>query len=183
MTASDLSSSTPSGVCAPGIGSYRIDPARSNVSFRSRHLFGLARVTGTFAIRQGLIEVADPVGASRVQVEIDAASFHTGNRQRDREVLSARFLEADRHPSITFTARRAERGPGGAALDGTLTVRGVERPVRLAIERCGDDGGDGRAVVASASARIDRTEFGITASRGMAGRYLDVSIEVVGVLR
>jgi polyisoprenoid-binding protein YceI len=59
----------------------------------------------------------------------------------------------------------------------------VERPVRLAVERCAPGDGDDRSFVASASARIDRTEFGITASRGMAGRYLDVSIEVVGVLR
>jgi polyisoprenoid-binding protein YceI len=178
MTATDL---TPSGMHPPGIGSYRVDPGRSTVSFKSRHLFGLAPVKGSFTIRRGLIEVSDPIGGSRVQVEIDATSFHTGNGHRDGDVRSAKFLDADRHPSMTFTARRLEGGSGGAVLDGTLTVRGVERPVRLAIERCGD--GDGRSFVARASARIDRTEFGITASRGMAGRYLDVSIEVVGVLR
>jgi polyisoprenoid-binding protein YceI len=180
MTATDL---TPSGMHAPGIGSYRVDPGRSTVSFKSRHLFGLAPVKGSFTVRRGLIEVSDPIGGSRVQVEIDATSFHTGNGQRDGDVRSAKFLDADRHPSMTFTARRLEGGSGGAALDGTLTVRGVERPVRLAIGRCAAGDGDGRSFVASASARIDRTEFGITASRGMAGRYLDVSIEVVGVLR
>jgi polyisoprenoid-binding protein YceI len=31
---------------------------------------------------------------------------------------------------------------------------------------------------ARTSARIDRTEFGVTAYRGMAGRYLDMTIEV-----
>ena len=29
-----------------------------------------------------------------------------------------------------------------------------------------------------AAARIDRTEFGVTASRGLAGRYLDLTLEV-----
>jgi hypothetical protein len=29
-----------------------------------------------------------------------------------------------------------------------------------------------------ATARIDRTEFGVTAYRGLAGRYLDMSVEV-----
>jgi polyisoprenoid-binding protein YceI len=185
MTATDLTPGTPdspSGMRAPAIGAYRIDPARSTVAFRTRHLFGLARVKGSFSIRRGLVEVTDPAGESRVQVEIDAASFHTGNGHRDGDVRSAKFLDTGRHPSMTFAARRLERGAEGAALVGTLTVKGVERPVRLAIDRCARNG-DPRGFVASASARIDRTEFGITASRGMAGRYLDLSIEVVGVPR
>jgi polyisoprenoid-binding protein YceI len=185
MTATDLTPSTPEspdGVRAPAIGAYRIDPARSTVAFRTRHLLGLAPVKGGLSIRRGMVEVTDPAGESRVQVEIDAASFHTGNRHRDGEVRSARFLDAGRHPSMTFAARRLERGPGGATLVGTLTVKDVERPLRLAVERCARDR-DGRGFVASASARIDRTEFGITASRGLAGRWLDVSIEVVGVPR
>ena len=31
---------------------------------------------------------------------------------------------------------------------------------------------------ARASTRIDRTEFGVTAYRGVAGRYLDITVEV-----
>ena len=31
---------------------------------------------------------------------------------------------------------------------------------------------------ARATVRIDRTQFGITASRGLAGRYLDTTVEV-----
>jgi hypothetical protein len=30
---------------------------------------------------------------------------------------------------------------------------------------------------------IDRTDFGLTASRGMAGRHLDVSLRILGVRR
>jgi len=74
----------------PPIGRYQIDIQRSAVTFKCRHLFGLARVRGTFAIRNGVIDVTDPVADSRVQVQIDTASFHTGNRQRDRDVRSAR---------------------------------------------------------------------------------------------
>jgi hypothetical protein len=32
--------------------------------------------------------------------------------------------------------------------------------------------------VTRASTRIDRTEFGVTAYRGAAGRYLDLTVEV-----
>jgi hypothetical protein len=36
----------------------------------------------------------------------------------------------------------------------------------------------GTGVAGRASARIDRTEFGLTAYRGLAGRYLDMTMEV-----
>lgn len=33
-----------------------------------------------------------------------ASSFSTANRARDHDIRSARFLDAERHPDITFTA-------------------------------------------------------------------------------
>jgi hypothetical protein len=35
-----------------------------------------------------------------------------------------------------------------------------------------------RAFTARATTRIDRTEFGITAARGLAARFLDLTVEV-----
>jgi polyisoprenoid-binding protein YceI len=56
-----------------------------------------------------------------------------------------------------------------------LTVRGVARPVRLLVTHYSVAADSFRV---RAAARIDRTEFGVTAYRGLAGRYLDVSLEV-----
>jgi polyisoprenoid-binding protein YceI len=97
----------------PRTGRYTIDTGGSTMTFKSRHLFGLAPVTGRFSIRQGTTEVADPIADSRVHVEIDAASFHTGGRQRDADVRSARFLDVERHPTMTFTSQRLERSGDG----------------------------------------------------------------------
>jgi polyisoprenoid-binding protein YceI len=109
-------------------GRYVIDPASSAVTFRTRHLFGLGRVRGTFAIRAA-VEITGEPGEARCYAEIDAASFRTGNPQRDASVRSARLLDTDHHPVITFEAQRLdgtgpEHGPGYQ-----LTVRGVTRPV------------------------------------------------------
>jgi polyisoprenoid-binding protein YceI len=65
-------------------------------------------------------------------------------------------------------------------VDGTLTVCGITRPVRLALT---PGVAAGRSFSARGTARIDRTEFGITAARGLAGRYLDVTVEVQCVRR
>ena len=73
----------------PHAGRYRIDPSRSNVGFKTRHLFGMAPVQGTFTIAAGTVDVADPLALSSIRTDIDTASFHTGNQPRDAAVRSA----------------------------------------------------------------------------------------------
>jgi polyisoprenoid-binding protein YceI len=181
----------------PQLGRYEIDPGGSTVTFRTRHLFGLAPVRGTFAISSGTIDVAEPLAGSGAYAEIEAASFRTGNGQRDGAVRSARFLDAGRHPLITFrsegivdaalllalggtTPLQPPAASQAPRVSGTLTVRGVSRPVSLAVEVTGVSPG---SFSARAATRVDRTEYGVTASRGLAGRYLDLSLEVRCVRR
>ena len=158
---------------APRLGHYEIDASRSRVTFRTRHMFGLGSVRGTFAIRSGSVDIAEPLADSAIHAEIDASSFRTGNEQRDQSVLSARFLDATRYPVISF--RDGLVSADGTTIRGTLTVREVARPVSLSI---GQVTVDGQSFTASATVRVDRTEFGVTAMRGLAGRYLDLTAEV-----
>jgi polyisoprenoid-binding protein YceI len=157
----------------PQLGHYDIDPSQSAVTFRTRHLFGLAPVHGTFAIKAGTVDIAEPVTASGINAEIETASFRTRSGQRDRSVLSSRFLDPGRYPVLTF--RSGPVDAGSQVIAGTLTVRDVTRPARLSVTRCAVSP---RSFSARATVRIDRTEFGITAARGLAGRYLDVTVEV-----
>jgi polyisoprenoid-binding protein YceI len=157
---------------APQPGHYDIDPDRSRVTFATRHLFGLGRVKGSVGIRGGTADVADPVAASAIYAEIETASFRTKSRQRDHAVLSPRFLDPAGHPVMTFRSDRI--GVEGQTLTGTLMVRGTARPVTLTVNRCEVSRG---SFTVRATARIDRTEFGITAARGLAARYLDLTVE------
>jgi polyisoprenoid-binding protein YceI len=174
---------TDDAVQAPRIGRYQIDRRSSTITFNSRHLFGLAPVHGTMAIRDGLIDIADPLTGSSVQVEIDTTSFDTGNGRRDEDVRSSRFLDTERYPSMTFTSERLDHSDGRWTLAGTLVVRDVARPVNLTIERSTVPPGRPTSFVLCATTRIDRTKFGLTAARGMAGRHLDVSLRILGVHR
>jgi YceI-like domain len=94
-----------------------------------------------------------------------------GSRSLRDQVRSERLLDTDRYPVITFGSESVD----GLALTGTLTVRNVTMPVTLSIERTA---ARARWFDARASACIDRNEFGVTAYRGVAGRYLDMTIEV-----
>ncbi|EST21255.1 hypothetical protein N566_27555 [Streptomycetaceae bacterium MP113-05] len=158
----------------PALGRYAIDTDASTIHFRSRHLFGLLPVKGTFAINSGTVDVAEPVGESALRVEIDAASFHTGNDHRDGDVKSAKFLDTDKHPVITFAADGVE----GTAITGRITACGVEKPATLQVQRTTVTAS---GFTARATTRVDRTEFGVTGSPGMAGRHLDLTLEVVCV--
>jgi polyisoprenoid-binding protein YceI len=161
----------------PRLGHYEIDVSQSRVAFRTRHMFGLGPVRGTFAIRSGSADIAEPLTDSAIHAEIDAASFRTGNEQRDHSVLSARFLDAARFPVIAF--RDGHVSADGRIIRGTLTVREVCRPVSLSI---GEVTVAGPSFTASATVRVDRTEFGLTAMPGLAGRNLDLTVEVRYVL-
>ncbi len=163
--------SSPTAQAAPEPGRYEIDTRCSAVTFRTRHMFGLAPVRGSFAIRAGTVDVAGPLTDPGIHAEIEAASFRTGNGPRDSAVRSARLLDAGQYPVMTFTSDHMD----GLVLTGTLTVRDVTRPVNLSIEQSAISP---QSFTARATTRIDRTAFGVTAYRGLAGRYLDMTVEV-----
>jgi polyisoprenoid-binding protein YceI len=171
MTATHAESS----VWIPEPGTYVADPAGSSIEFRAKHLFGLGTVAGNFRIASGTIQVASPLERSTVTVTIDASSFSTGNARRDKDVRSARFLDVDRSPSITFVSTKVGAVDSAWVLEGQVTVRGKTAPVALTITESQPADG-GLSVIAET--RIDRRAHGITGAQGVAGRYLDLTIRL-----
>jgi polyisoprenoid-binding protein YceI len=162
-------------VSVPAAGRYRVDPARSSVAFRTRHLFGLGAVSGTMTVASGEITVDRAVPQAAVTAVLSAASFNTGGRARDRDVHSARFLDTGQYPQITFRGGNLARADGCWMLAGELTVHDVTCPVTLAIGSVEPAGAGFRA---RATTRIDRYAYGVTAAKGMAARYLDITLAV-----
>jgi polyisoprenoid-binding protein YceI len=72
---------------------------------------------------------------SRVEVSIDAASTQTGGDQRDAHLKSADFCDVEKFPTLTFKSKniRIVRD-GELSVEGYLTIRGVNRKVRFAVE-------------------------------------------------
>ncbi|MGW7066106.1 YceI family protein [Streptomyces sp. NPDC054855] len=171
--------SSPTEQSVPRSGTYEIDAAASTVRFRTRTVFGLFPVRGTFGISRGQITVTDPVGASSVDVTVAAASFDSGLERRDRHVTSADYLDAATHPEIAFRSRQVTRSATGTAvLQGELTVRGVTRPVAVTV---GTVELEGRRLTVEGTATVDRYAFGVTTAKGMTGRRLDIHLAVEAV--
>jgi polyisoprenoid-binding protein YceI len=164
----------------PAVGSYRIEPGESTISFATRHMFGLAPVRGTFALREGVVHVADPAETSTVRATIAADSIDTGLAARDNTVRSRQYLDVAQHPDITFAADGLAPGvdddvDDGWVLRGTLTVRGRTEPLDVRIDEVRVLGDRLRL---RASAEVDRYAWGVTAMKGMTGRRLRFTLSL-----
>jgi polyisoprenoid-binding protein YceI len=158
----------------PAAGTYRLQPGESTISFATRHMFGLGPVRGTFALREGVVHVADPVETSTVRATIAAGSVDTGLAARDNTVRSGQYLDTAKHPDITFTATGVTHD-GGWVLRGTLTVRGRTEPLDVRVEEVRVLDG---ALRLRATAEVDRYAWGITAMKGMTGRRLRFTLSL-----
>ena len=160
----------------PAPGTYEIDPVASTVRFDTRAMFGLLPVRGTFTISHGRITVAESPEEASVEVAMDAASFESGNQQRDDHVRSSDYLDVARHPEIVFRSQCLERSAKDASLLGELTACGVTQSVSVTITSvaCED-----RRITAHGTATMDRYAFGVTKAKGMTGRHLKITLEVV----
>lgn len=177
------------GLDVPAPGTWRIDPAHSSVEFVARHLM-VSKVRGRFGSLEGTIHVDEEPERSTVEVQIDAASIDTGEPKRDEHLRSPDFLDVERYPSLTFRSTSAERtGQRTLRVKGELTIRDVTRPVALDVEYQGivlDPWGNSRAGF-TASAEIDREEFGVTWNQALetggvlVGRKLSIEIEIAAV--
>jgi polyisoprenoid-binding protein YceI len=166
----------PAAIAAPAPGTYRIDAARSAITFTTRHLFSLGAVHGSFDLRDGEIRITDPLPESSARAVISAASFHTGNPSRDSAAKSARLLDTGAYPEITFISRRLDQAGGRWVLHGLLSVRGQAHPVDLLIEEAQPAGPD---LHLRASVHLDRYDFGITKAKGLAARHLRGRLDIV----
>ena len=144
-------------------GVWTVDPGHADVGFVGRH-FGLTKVRGRFTGIEGTIVVADDVTSSSVEVVIDMASVSSGDHSRDDHLRSADFFDVASHPTGVFRSTGITVDGTRGSVVGELTLRNVTRPVSLDVEFLGtvrDPWGGDRAVF-SASATIDREEWGLT---------------------
>ena len=157
-----------------GSSPIRLTPENVVVSMSVRWLGGLI-VRGRFMDVRGTIHV--PVqddDTAAVTVEIRADSVRTGISLRDRHLRGPLFLDAARHPTITFRGGDVMRLPNYVAVPGSLTIRGVTRTEEL---RCAADGiATGGELAADLT--LSRRAYGVGVPRGL--RRIDPLFVVIG---
>lgn len=143
-------------------GTWNIDPVHSEVGFTVRHMM-VSKVRGSFRTFSGQVVTADDPLQSTVTATVELASVDTGNGDRDNHLRSADFFETDAHRTMTFQSTAIRSDGGDLTLVGDLTLRGVTKPVELALEigGFGPDAFGGTRAGFSASGEIKRSDFGV----------------------
>lgn len=167
----------PSTGAAPRPGRYRIDPEHSTVEVRTTHLFGLGDVEATFALRSAEVLLAERWEDSHVEAVADATSFDSRHPGRDKRVHSASLLDSGSYPEIGFESASISNVDGSWVARGILTARGHDAPFELRVVNVAEL--DGTMTVV-ATGTVDRYAHGITRAKGLAGRYLDVTVTAFG---
>lgn len=170
---------------APAAASrWRIDTTHSELTFQVRHL--VSRVRGSFGEWSGSLQ-ADPgrLSEGAVEVVVQTRSIDTKNERRDNHLRTSDFFDAETHPTITFRSDRVEVEGERLRVHGTLTMRGVARPVLLegAYLGIGRDAQGRRRMGFEASTTINRHDYGVSWNNAVeSGGFVlgdDVTIQLV----
>lgn len=167
----------PQGLTA---GTWNIDATHSTIGFVVRH-GGISKARGKFDVISGSATVGDSFESLSVTATADPKTINTGNDQRDEHLKSGDFFKADEHPEIVFTSTSVEDFDGSEfTLKGEITLLGVTKEVVFDAEflGAGEDPYGNQVAGVSATAKINRKDFGMSFDATMPGGDLLVSNNV-----
>jgi len=165
---------------------YVIDTkgAHAFIQFHIKHL-GYSWLVGRFNRFDGEFsyDEANPQTA-KVAVTIDTTSIDSNHAERDKHLRDEDFLEVDKFPEARFVSTSyRDLGEGKGELVGEFTLRGVTRPITIAVTHigAGDDpwGGYRRGFEGRASFAL--ADFGIKRDLGPASKEVHLWLGVEGI--
>jgi polyisoprenoid-binding protein YceI len=164
-------------------GPFKLDPAHSEVGFSVKHLV-YANVKGRFNKFDGGFSYDDKTKTvSNIDVKVDTTSIDTNDKKRDDHLMSADFFDAKKNPTLTFKADKiAGVEPGKTfKVPGTLTMRGVSKPIALEVEFRGltTDPWGNEKLIFGATSKIQRKDWGINWNKALDKGGMVVGEDVV----
>jgi polyisoprenoid-binding protein YceI len=169
---------------------WNIDPTHSQAEFSVRHMF--TKVRGHMVVASGTVD-ADESDPTRTVIvaRLDPSTVHTGVAVRDDHLRSVDFFDINRYPEIVFQSTAiSQTAKDHYAVTGTLSLRGIERPVTLYARAAGDgiDPLGNRRAGVSARTTLNRRDFGLEWNRALesggllVGDEIDINLEIEAVL-
>ena len=151
---------------AAAAADYTVQPAASTLGFSNT--FQGESFDGQFGQWTAAISYdAANLASSKFDVEVTLASVKTGDNDRDTALPGADFFDTAKFPKAHFVTTGFRQSGGKVIADGTLTLRGVTKPVSLAVTFKPQAGGATLDVVGT----VKRLDFGVG-----TGDYADTSV-------
>ena len=168
---------------------YKTDQGHTEVFFKWNHA-GVVDQYGEFTRANGTLTLfPDNIEASALEAIIETSSVASGFAPMDRMLKSARLLDVEQYPQITFKSTSIEQtGDATALITGDLTIHGVTKPTILEatltfrgshpLQRYLPDIYSGEWLAFEAKGRIpNHTVFGVGSSSTIGSKWwIDIEI-------
>ena len=141
-----------------------IDLAHSRVQFKVKHLM-ISNVLGSFKEFEGKASmIENHLSSTVVSFSINTASIDTDAHDRDAHLRSVDFFDVENFPKIEFEGKgMLPKDEDNYEMNGNLTIKGITKPVKLAVEYGGtitDPWGNKKAGF-SVTGEINRKDWGM----------------------
>jgi polyisoprenoid-binding protein YceI len=106
----------------------------SRIEFHASSTF--AKVVGVFRSWVADLKMSgDKFETASLEIEIEAESVATGSGLRDKEAKGKNFFEVKEYPKIRFVSKSItpDSDPSKFHMDADLTLRGITKPVSVAV--------------------------------------------------
>lgn len=145
---------------------YTLDKNHTYVLWGIDHL-GFSTQYGKWYATGQLVLDKDNPSQSKVDAKINVANMITGIPELDKHLESALFFNTAKFPTATFVSNKVTpQGDNKATVDGTLTLRGVSKPVTLQVT-LNKEGinpiSNQQSVGFTATSTLSRSDYGINA--------------------
>lgn len=158
---------------------YVLDSSHTFPRFSYNHM-GMSKQTLRFNTTTGTVVLDKEAQQAQVDVTIDMTSVDTGFEKFDSHIQGEDFLDTAQFPTATFKSTKVVfEGDKPASIEGDLTIKGVTKPVTLAVTSFFNDAHPmlkKDAIGANATALIKRSEF--NAGKFAPGVSDEVTLEI-----
>ena len=171
-----------STVATPAITTWNVDSTHSVVEFKVKHMM-ISNLKGYFTGVTGTLSLDEAdLSQSSVEAAIEIASIYTMDEGRDAHLKTADFFDAEQFPTMKLKSTHvAVKSDGELVVTGDLTIKGVTRSVKFAVEgptpATKDPWGNTRIGLA-ATTKINRKDFGLTWNAALEAGGVMVSEDV-----
>ncbi len=172
-------------VPAFAVDTYTLDKEHTNVIFMVNHL-GFSDMVGRFEDVSGsfTFDPASPAMGT-ADIRLNPAAIRTSSAKLDEHLRGPDFFNTAKFPDIRFVSVSVKpKGPSDAELTGNLTLLGVTKPVVLAVHF---NKADYQPITGiwvagfNATAKIKRSDFGMTKYVPMVGDEVSIIISTEGM--
>ncbi len=160
---------------------FNIDPGHSRIWFDVNHQ-GYSIMRGMFGDFGGTFDFdADDPTASSLDIMIEAASVNMFHEGLNDHLKRDDFFGVESNPQLHFVSTGVEViGENHLVVHGDLTILGQTNPISLDVmqNQLGTDRGGADKVGFSATANLDRTDYGMNFGVPVIGADVSINIQI-----